>query len=130
MIYFESNFLDISYDESINAVIMNWKSFTTFDELKQGLNKGLELLASKKARKWLGNVCKLGALGEDEQRWSNNDWFPRALAAGVKKMAVVVSTDIFNQMTVEEIMVKIPEIDLNSQTFDNFDKAYYWLKAS
>lgn len=128
MVYFETDYLTVHYNEEFNGVLMEWKTFTTSEELKAGLNKGLACINEKKLTKWLADVRELGAISEEDQKWSNEDWFPRALQSGIKRMAVIVSDDIFNQMTVEEIMLKVKAQDFISQYFDSVDKAKKWLK--
>ena len=129
MLYFKSDFLHISFDESLKSVVMDWKTAPTSVEFKTGLNRGLDALKDKRAVNWLAYLENLGALDEKDQQWSNEDWFPRALGAGVKNMAIVVSSDIFNQMTVESIMSKVPGTALTVQYFNNAEKAQAWLRS-
>lgn len=125
---FTSDYLDIHYHDDINTVHLEWKTTPDSNEFKAGLNKGLELVKEKKAPNWIGDVRQMGAITEEDQQWSNEDWFPRALHAGLKNMAVLVSDDIFNQMAVDEIMKKVPETELTQQYFDDIKKAKNWLK--
>jgi len=128
MTYFDSSFLSIEFNETLQIVIMRWKTITTSQELRTGLNKGLQLVNEKKLNLWFADVQKLGAIAEEDQKWSNEDWFPRAIGAGIKKMAVIVSSDVFNQMTVEEIMSNAPQIGFTSQFFEDEATALSWLK--
>jgi len=129
MIYAEKSYIQIVYNEEIKVVEMHWKTFTTSAELKEGLNTGIKCIEEMQAHKWIGNVCKLGVIGEDDQKWSNEDWFPRALKAGITRMAVIVSDDIFNQMSVDEIMQRVPQINFESQYFSSVEEAREWLKT-
>lgn len=130
MVYFEESYLRVTYNEEMKAVFMEWQTYATSQELRKGLEKGLELIKLKNASKWFADVQALGIISEEDQQWSNEDWFPRAIAGGIRKMAVLVSSDIFNQMTVEEIMSKVPKINFVSQTFDDPNEAKKWLAKS
>jgi len=124
-----TDYLDIYFYEDIDTVHLAWLTGPTSTELKEGLNKGIEVVKLNKAKNWIGDVRQMGAITDQDQTWCNEDWFPRALHAGIKNMAVLISDDIFNQMAVDEIMTKIPEVNLNQQYFTDVEKAKEWLKT-
>ena len=130
MIYFKSDYIHISLDEQLPAVVMDWKTAPTSNEFKHGLNKGLELVKEQRVTKWLAHLEHLGALDEADQDWSNQNWFPRALASGIRHMAILVSSDIFNQIAVENIMSKVPGTALTVQYFNNPQSARAWLRSA
>jgi len=129
MIYDQKPYLDIHHIEDGNIVLMEWKDAPDSDQLKEGLNNGLVCLKAQKAYKWIGDVRKMGAIYEEDQTWSNTVWFPSALQAGIRYMAVLVSKDVFNLLTVEEIMNKVESLNFESRYFDDVESAKEWLKT-
>jgi hypothetical protein len=129
MKYFESKHIQVLFDEEAQAGIGNWNGFVSGDEYKLGLNKGIELIKEKKLYKWIGNLSHMEAITEEDQAWANEVWFPNALGAGLKRLGVVVSKDIFNQMSVEEMLNKVESIDLETQYFDSLENAVAWMKT-
>ncbi len=129
MIYLNEKFIQISYDEKVPCVIMQWKDFATSTEFKLGLNKGLELLMEKKTGNWLADLRKMDVIDPDDEQWSNEDWFPRAIAGGVKKMALIPSEDIFNKLSVENIMNEVAGTGLIIHYFENPEEAKNWLAS-
>ncbi len=127
MIYFEKDYLRIDYDQNENVITMNWKEAVVSEEFREGLNKGLQCVEENAIKHWLADVRDMGALSNEDQEWSNNEWFPKIIKAGIKFMAVVISSDIFNQMTVDEIMTKVPQTNIVHRNFDDMDKAKEWL---
>ena len=83
MVSFDEKFLQIYYDETVPCVTMQWKDFATSEEFKIGLNKGLDLLMEQNTENWLADLRKMDVIDPDDEKWSNEDWFPRALAGGV-----------------------------------------------
>lgn len=79
---------------------------------------------------WIGDCTNLGAIDEADQNWSNTEWFPKALGAGVKKMGVIVADDVFNQMSVDQIMSKVEAADFVSKYFPNVDQAKTWIGSN
>lgn len=127
MIYYDKNFLEISFDEKIPCVIMEWKEYATSEEFREGLDKGLELLKKQNTGNWLADLRKMDVIDPDDEKWSNEDWFPRALQEGVKKMALIPSEDVFNAMSVENIMNEVSGTGLVIHYFDKVEEAKNWL---
>jgi len=127
MIYYNKKFLTIEYLEDIQAGIGNWNGFVSDNDYKEGLNKMIDFYKEKKVNKWIANLAKMEAISPEMQDWANNDWFPRALQAGVKYMAVVVSEDVFNQLAVDIIMTKVADL-LTTHYFSSVDEAKEWIK--
>jgi hypothetical protein len=127
MIYFDKKFLKIEYLEDIHAGIGNWDGFVSENDYKEGLNKMIDFYVEKKVNKWIANLTKMEAISPELQDWANNDWFPRALQAGVKYMAVIVPEDVFNQFAVENIMTKAGDA-LTTHYFHKVDDAKEWIK--
>lgn len=128
MVHFDENYLKISYDADADCVIMQWKAFATSEEFRHGLNEGLKLIQQKNSPNWLADLRKMEAIDPEDEQWSNEDWFPRALQAGIKRMALVPSEDIFNSISVENIMNSVAGTGLVTHYFKQPDEAKSWLK--
>lgn len=129
MVYNEMPFITIEWDEAISVVIMNWRSSAKGEDFKTALNTGLNLIKEKKSKRWLANMQKMGAVGAAEQEWSSNDWFPRALAAGITYMALVIPESAISEMTVENIMSKVEGTNLVTHYFSDVSEAKKWLAS-
>lgn len=120
----------ISYDKQAKFIELHWTASPTSFELAEALNKALEVVETHHITNWLGDVRHMGAISPDDQTWINHEWFPKLLAAGIRKMAVIVGDDIFNQMSVETIMSRVDSIGFTSQYFPDTAPASLWLKAA
>ncbi|MFP4092757.1 MAG: STAS/SEC14 domain-containing protein [Cyclobacteriaceae bacterium] len=130
MVHMDENYLKISYDADAACVIMQWKSFATSEEFRHGLNEGLKLIQQKKATNWMADMRKMEAIDPEDEQWSNENWFPRALQAGINRMALVPSEDIFNSISVENIMASVAGTSLITHYFQHPDEAKAWLKEA
>lgn len=129
MIYFDKSFLTIHWDEAAKTVIMEWKAFAQSEEFRQGLEKGLELLTKKMTGRWLADMRRMGVISIADQKWSNEDWFPRAVKGGIRFMALVMPTSVVTGMGVKNIMNQVGNIPIETRYFDNTDEALAWLKT-
>lgn len=125
MIFKETKLIRISYLADINAVYAEWLNFPSVAEYREGMDWIIDALKHHKSTKILTNPNALGAIATEQQDWTLSDWLPRALAIGYNKIAIIVPTDIFNQMSVEQIMSNVGP--LNMAYFEDFEKAKAWL---
>ncbi|WP_436936284.1 STAS/SEC14 domain-containing protein [Halovenus marina] len=128
MAYYNEDHLKVRYEEDLDAVMMKWKSFAQGDEFRDGLDTGLELVQNKKAKNWLADLREMGTINEDDQEWSNTDWFPRALETSLTNMAIVQPESVVANMSVENIMEEVGDGDLTTHYFDNRSEAKQWLR--
>ena len=128
MEHFNSPYLSIHWNEKIPCVMMEWKKFVKGSAFRGGLDKGLELLISKGTSRWLADLRSLQVLDQKDQEWSNEDWFPRAIAGGIRYMAIVVPLDVLAEMSVNRIMERVKNTNLTVHYFSVLGEAESWLK--
>lgn len=127
MTVYDKDFIAIHWLEDIKAVHMEWKKFARGDNFKEALNTGLKLIIDKKTGNWIADMVHLGTVAEEDQKWSNEDWFPRALQGGVKNMALIMPKSVIASMSVSDIMNKVEGTDLVTHYFDNLQDAKKWI---
>lgn len=128
-VHFDSDYLTIQYDADIDAVVMDWHDFTKGEQFRDGLDRGLDLVKSENSRNWLADLRDLGAVDQDDQEWSNEDWFPRAIQAGLENMAIVKPESAIAEMSVDNIMQEVEGTDLVTHHFDDREQAREWLQS-
>ncbi|WP_299263947.1 STAS/SEC14 domain-containing protein [Halorientalis sp.] len=128
MSYHEADHLTVRYDESVDAVVMNWHNFARGEDFREGLDTGLELVEKRGAKNWLADLREMGTVADDDQEWSNTDWFPRAMGTSLLNMAIIKPESVVANMSVDNIMQEVEGGDLTTHYFDNRDEAEQWLK--
>ena len=129
MIHFDSPYLTVHWNEEGQFVEMEWKKNAEGDDFRTGLNAGLNLVIEKKAFKWLADLRNLGVVAKEDRIWSNEDWFPRAFAAHIQYMAIVVPQSVFGKLSVNEIMQKVEYKELTVFYLEDIDEARKWLRS-
>ena len=125
----EKDFVKITYDESTEIINVGWPVNPTSDEIRTGLNTGRDFVKENNVKKWLGNTTHMDAIDDADIEWINNHWFPTLLEAGIQKMAVIVSTNVFGKMAVEDIISKVETLNgFESRYFDNEEEGEKWLE--
>lgn len=126
--YYDEDHLTVKYEKDLDAVVMDWHSFAQGDVFRDGLDTGLELIQKEQAENWIADLREMGTVGDDDQEWSNNNWFPRALETSLTHMAIIKPESFVANMSVENIMEEVGEGELITHYFDNRAKAEQWLK--
>ncbi len=125
----EFDFLDIHWCAETQTVVMTWKRFVKGDQFRAGLDEGLNLLSANRSANWLADLRDLGTVTKEDQEWSNVDWYPRAILAGIRNMAIIMPRSVLSTMSVKNILTKVQDIDVETRYFDSVDDAQDWLGA-
>lgn len=129
MVHFDERFLTIHWDEDTKAVWAEWKEATGGESFRRGLNVGLELVLQKKSRRWLADTKNLGAVSAEDLKWTNEEWIPSVVAAGVRSMAFIVPKKVIAKIVVKSGVSRIDENELSTGYFGTVDDARAWLRA-
>ena len=65
-----------------------------------------------------------------DQDWMAQNWMPRALAAGLRRMALVIPKSALAHMNLEQMLSKVPRSVLQVAYFATVDEARAWLNES
>lgn len=129
MIYFENRCIIVRFDESIQAVCMEWKGYAEGEDYRAGFTAGIELLQQKNACRWIGDCRLLGPVTQADQQWTNQHWHPRAAAAGMRWVALVSPKAAVARLSLKYIVTKVNNADLVFNNFDDIDAARVWLRS-
>lgn len=92
-------------DDTVPCVVTQWHGFANKTEFiaLQGAALTYFEQHSTPARPWgwVGDVRQMGAIPEEAQRWLQDEFNPRALAAGLRVVSVVVAETIFGKIATQ-----------------------------
>ncbi|WP_205503327.1 hypothetical protein [Rufibacter psychrotolerans] len=129
MIYYKSDIITISYEEDLQLVRTKWLGFAGTQEYREILGLYLQLAKERTVTRWIGDNTNARAIRPADQEWTAKEWAPRfSQESDLKKMAVLVATDIFNKMAVENMFLKGSGlIKFDTHFFDNEADALAWV---
>jgi hypothetical protein len=104
-IILETSFGVALADESVPCVITQWHRFANKKEFIALQGAALTYFEQHstpaKPWGWVGDVRHMGAIPEEAQRWLQDDFNPRAIAAGLRVVNVVVAEGIFGKIATQ-----------------------------
>ena len=129
MIYLDKRWITVRFDESIQAVVLEWKGYAEGEEYRSGFHAGVELMQQKKACRWLGDCRLLGPITQADQLWMNQVWHPHAAAAGMRWVALVSPKAAVARLSLKYIVTKVNNTELVFNHFDDIESARAWLRS-
>lgn len=125
--------LRVLWDAELGAVHMEWLAPTGGEPFRAGLDEGLAVLVERGATKWLADMRWLGVLAKRDEAWVNEDWFPRAIDAGLRYHAIVTPESSKAQVSIRELLLAattqelVNTDQLRTQSFESLEDARRWL---
>jgi hypothetical protein len=117
----------IYFDQSLDAVVMEWEGYATSVQFKEGTELMLNTLIKHGAKKVLADIRDMVLIGKEDQEWLDKQFLPRAFKFGFQALAIIRPDHYFNKVAVETISYKIDQSKLAIQFFDNESDAKKWL---
>jgi hypothetical protein len=130
-VYFESEYVTLYADPVRRMGRAVWNGFMSGEVFRSNVNTSLRLIEDKNPVIWLADNRKMKAIRQKDQEWFEKEVLPRLGASSLRKMATLISTDIFNQMAIENIFTRGDKlIRFDHQFFKDEQEALEWLGVS
>ena len=96
-----SPFVKITYMPAEKYIFVDWDGYLDVELVKQGSEELLKMIKDTKVQKTLISNEKVTGPWMKANDWYATDWNPRAKTAGLKYMSVIVSDNIFAQVSLQ-----------------------------
>ncbi|RYZ02088.1 MAG: hypothetical protein EOO73_33265 [Myxococcales bacterium] len=126
---FEDQHLKIELVPALSAMINTWSGFLKGDEYRGRMERVLELVSRHGVDRVLADVSRIRSLIAEDRDWTNEVWAPRAVAAGMRAMAVVLPSNVFAQLGVTRVVEKLGDVQMSTAQFDDALDAQRWLES-
>ena len=77
---------------------------------------------------WLADLRTMTAILQEDEKWANEEWFPRLFNTKLEKMAILRSQDYFNQTSVQRSFTAVNgQLTFKVAWFPGTGEALDWL---
>ena len=129
MIHFQQPYATIEIEQDKDLLILTWHGFANSEEFRGTHNKALALARQFNLHYWISNMKDMKAIRQADQDWSVQEWLPQFLNQNIKKWAIIISDDMFNQMAMSSMMGKIrPKLTYPVEYFQDLNTAKNWVE--
>lgn len=128
---FDNAFETVNFYEDLSLFEAIWKAESANMEdidYQNEIKTQFAFIATKKIRNILFDTCHFYfVIGVETQEWNNEILTKNFLEAGVKKVAVVLSPDIFSQVSVQQTIEEYKNVSFQTKYFKSNEDAKAWL---
>ena len=117
----------VRWDSNGKLVLVEWEGWADSVEFAALLDAEVRALSEHRASRLLADCRRQKVLRPDDQERADKEWLPRALAAGLKRFAIVLPTSVLAAMNVRDRLGKVPTATLDIAYFEGVDEARAWL---
>lgn len=127
-VYFNApGIASVRWDAHGKLVLVEWEGWADSAEFAALLDAEVRALSEHRASRLLADCRRQKVLHPDDQERADKEWLPRALAAGLKRFAIVLPTSVLAAMNVQDRLGKVPSATLDTAYFEGVDQARTWL---
>lgn len=117
----------VTWDRTSKAVITEWQGWANPSEFAAVLEAGLRAIKEHRSSRGLVDCLRQRVVQQSDQDWVNQNWFPRALAAGLTRLALVLPKSELAMMNIKDVLSKVSDTTLEIAYFSTVDEAIGWL---
>jgi hypothetical protein len=127
-VYLDERWLSIRWDAWHKCVYAEFKAFATTSEFRDGTLKIIDAISDSHAAALVSDNRRLEGVTEQDQLWLRDTWMPLAVAAGIRRIAVVLARRGLGKIASEEIIGKFGKTPFVTRTFDSVADAFEWVQ--
>jgi len=117
----------VRWDPTSKLVLVEWEGWADSTEFAALLDAEIRALSEHHASRLLADCRRQKVLRPEDQDRADKEWLPRAIAAGLKRFAIVLPTSVLAAMNVQGRLSKVPSSTLDIAYFEKVDEARAWL---
>jgi hypothetical protein len=118
----------VKWDAESQAAHMEWQGWAKPAEFQAANDALIQAITDHRGTKVLGDSRQIKVIQKTDQEWVNRDWFPRILAAGLTRMALVLPTSGLAKMNIDDLVSRVSD-KLDVAYFPTLDDARKWLAS-
>lgn len=94
-------YVTLTFEKEHNLIYVDWNGYLNVDLVKSGSEELLKMIKQTRATKVLVDNRKVSGPWQAANEWYQTDWNPRAAKQGLTDMAVIMSDNIFTQLSLQ-----------------------------
>ena len=125
-VYVDEPWLTIRWDHEHKYVHAEWKSFCNSWQFREGTLKILAAIRDRHSVSLVSDNRRLEGVIDQDQLWLRDTWVPVAVAAGLRRIAVLVAHQGVGKIASQEIIGRFGETAFVTRMFESAPEALSW----
>jgi hypothetical protein len=128
-ILLDKDFVTVTYYAHSRLGKVQWKRKPESEEYKSAFQALLDHTALEPVDNFLSDLRQQGVISPDDRKWFETEMLPKAIAAGLKRAAVIFDGNIFKKYYMNLIIGASNKFVLPLKVFLSEDEALQWLSV-
>jgi hypothetical protein len=124
--YLDEPYLSIRWRAVPQILFAEWKGFATSEEFRAALLTGVRAIREHHVVGYVSDARKAKVFLPEDMQWVMAVWLPQAVAAGLKRMAMVTADAGLGKILIEQITEQIDSHGLSMRKFSSVTAATTW----
>jgi hypothetical protein len=125
----DNEYVQVSYNDSICLGKIKWKGSVKTIVYKNAFMVLLDYAKTHRADYFLSDTREQGVVGTENRKWFEEYALPEAIKRGLKKVAVVITSNIFKKYYVNMIFSSTKRFKLPAKAFFTEEETMHWLQS-
>jgi len=126
-VHLNEPWLSIHWDHVGQYVLADFKGFCNSVEFRAGTLQILAAIRARSASALISDNRGLEGVSILDQLWLRDTWMPHGVAAGIRRIAVVVAHHGLGKVASTDIITKFGETEFVTRTFESLPEAIDWV---
>ncbi|HEY8936123.1 MAG TPA: hypothetical protein VIM65_12915 [Cyclobacteriaceae bacterium] len=126
---FDAPYAKVTYDSEKRMMVLIWDGSPNQEEYKKPFLTMLEFGQKNPVDGMLSDISKQGIINPDNRKWFEKEMMPKAVAAGLKRGAIVTNGNAFKLYYINLILSAVNKFPIATKLFNNQKDALSWLDS-
>jgi hypothetical protein len=127
--YLDEPYLSIRWRVIPQILYAEWKGFATSAEFRGALLTGVRAIREQHVLGYVSDARRAKVFLAEDEQWARDTWLPQAVAAGLKRMAMVTAEVGLSKTIIEQVAKQIDNHGLSMRKFDSVAAATVWAQC-
>ncbi|MEA2643294.1 MAG: hypothetical protein QOG08_320 [Chloroflexota bacterium] len=128
-IFLDEPYLSIRWRAVPKILYAEWKGFATSAEFRAALLTGVRAIKERHVVGYVSDARKAKVVVPEDEKWGREVWLPEAVAAGLKRMAIVTAASGLAKAAFDSAATAIDAHGLSMRTFSTIEAATVWAQS-
>lgn len=125
-VYLDEPYISIRWRSTPQFLYAEWKGFATSAEFRSALLTGVRAMREHHVVSYVSDGRKAKLMLPEDEKWAREVWWPQAVAAGLKRMAIVTAPTGLSKMAYDDAAHEMNSGGLSMRTFESVAEATTW----
>lgn len=126
---FEASYAEVTYYPENRLLVLVWSGSPSKEEYKLPFLAMIEFGRKTPVDGMLSDISNQGIISPDNRKWFEKEMMPQAVAAGLKRAAIVTNGNAFKLYYINLILGAVNKFPITTKLFNKRQEAIDWLKG-